>query len=117
MPPPPAHNPPPLLVRAELPSKIVHLVVSLAAVALVGIPGDLFLTVAVFLLIVALIAEGIRTVRVSALRQALRECDYQKCPICGAVAGKDRRQTTCTKCNWVVPTAVTRDWWEHAIDP
>lgn len=93
------------------------MMVCTAAIALVGIPGDLFLTVAVFLLIVALIAEGIRTVRVSALRQSLRECDYQKCPNCGATPGKDRRQTTCTKCNSALPTGDSRDWWERTIDP
>lgn len=114
---PVALNQPPLLVRAELPSKIVHLMVCTAAIALVGIPGDLFLTVAVFLLIVALIAEGIRTVRVSALRQSLRECDYQKCPSCGANTGKDRRLSTCPKCDSALPTGKLRDWWECTIDP
>lgn len=114
---PVAQNPPRLVVRAELPAKIVHLLMSLAAIALVGISGELLLTVALFIIIVALIAEGIRTVRLSAIRRALQERDFQMCPNCGAVPGKDRRTTTCAKCNASLPTENPRDWWRNAIDP
>ncbi len=117
MPAPAAQNPPRLVVRAELPAKIVHLMLLLVAVALVGIPGDLLLTVALFITIIALIAEGIRTARLSSLRQALRESDFQMCLNCGAALGKERRQTKCAKCNSALPDGNLRDWWERVIDP
>ncbi|MBI5765219.1 MAG: hypothetical protein HZA51_17020 [Planctomycetes bacterium] len=111
-----AQKPLHLVARAEQPAKIIHLTASLVAVALIGVSGDLLLTVAVFLLIVALIAEGVRTVRLSALRRALQECDYQRCLHCGAPLGKDRRPASCSKCKSLWPIGKLRDMWESALD-